>query len=171
MEKKSSLVLSALSYGAGVGMLLIIFSLIMYILDMNFSRLNQWAPYILLIIGMAYSTKMYRDKVLGGTMNFGRGFLFGWLVAIVASLLSIVFGLIMMNVIDPGLMDRGLQVAEEKLLERGLNDEQIRMALDMQRKMMSGAVGYIIGFVMFAIIGAIISLITAAIYKKDENQV
>ncbi len=171
MGKRSSLLTSALTYGAGVGLILIIFSLLMYISDMNFSKLNQWVPYFLLIIGIAYSTKVYRDKVLDGTMSFGKGFLFGWLVAVVASMLSVFWGLIMMNVIDPELMDRGLQFAEEKLLERGMSDNQIQMALEMQKKMMSGATGYIIGFVVYAIIGAIISLITAAVYKKDENQV
>ena len=114
-------------------------------------------------------TKSYRDKVLGGTISYGKALAAGVLIAVFAGILSSLFSFILTTWIDPDMVEKGFKVMEEKFQNRGMSDDQVEMIMNRVRENASTVKTLIYGILGFAILGTIISLITAAILKKEEN--
>jgi len=169
MEQKGSVLKSSLNYGLITGIALIVFSLITWMFDVMFAQGINLLVYIILIVGIVLGVKNHRDKANGGFLTYGQGLGVGTLVAVVAAIISSLFSVLLMEVIDPTLMDKMLAVAEEQLVKQNLTEEQIEMALDMQKKWLGYA--WAISIFVTALAGFIVSLIVAAIFKKNDDSV
>lgn len=169
MENKPSLFQQTMTWGAITGIVLILYSLILYLANQTYNRPLGSLSYILLIAGIIIGSISYRDKVLGGFISYKDAFVTGLLITVFAGILSSFFSFILMRFIDPGMVEQALVQTEEKLIERGMSEDQIEGALESTKKMIASPAMVIIGLLMFAFIGAIISLITAAFIKKEKS--
>src|SRR4030043_2300558 len=120
MEKKNpSVLVNALNWGVIIGLISIVYSVILYMLNKTFSQALGYAGIIIIIVGLAVAMKSYRDNVLDGILPFGKAFGFGVLIAVVSGLLGAIFTYLLYQVIDPGLQEKMLEYAADKMLESG----------------------------------------------------
>lgn len=169
MENKPTMFQHTMTWGAITGITLIVYSLILYLAGQTFNKYLGWISYILLLAGIIMGTLLYRNKVLNGFISYGNAFLTGLLIVIFAAIISSFFSFILMRFIDPTLIEQLVSTTEEKLLNQGLNDEQIEMAIERMRKMMVSPFSVILGLLGTIIVGTILSLITSAFIKREGN--
>ena len=169
MENKTTLFNHSLVWGAILGIVLIVWSLLLYFLDLSTNRVLGYVSWLISIAIVFYAMKIYRDTVNQGILSFSNAFVIGLLVCIISGFISAVFAYIQFNFISPELIDKMVQISEEKLLSRGMPDDMVEQSLEMSRKFMTPGLIAFMAFIMSAIIGAIVSLILAAIVKKEPN--
>jgi hypothetical protein len=138
-------------------------------INQSFNRALGYAGIIIIIVGLALAMKSYRDNVLDGILPFGKAFGFGVLIAVVSGLLGAIFTYLLYEVIDPGLQEKMLEYAADKMLESGrVPEAQLDQVLEISKKFMSPVYLTVSGFIVSCLGGTVLSLIMAAIFKKEE---
>ncbi len=179
-ETKPSLLKSAINGGLLLGLIQIIFSVILYVLDImpiGFSSMGIMLVISLLIYFFVifYSSKSYRNNILGGYISYGQAFVFGLLLAVLSAILIAIYNYVFNAFIDPEYSEKILSASRswtESFMEsKGVPEAQIEEAMDKIDA--KGAVTplksikqALIGGTVF---GVIVSLITAAIVKKKDE--
>jgi hypothetical protein len=161
---------TAMRYGgilAGIG---IVLGLVMYLTGMLDPETGNQAvsgslgclSVILTIVFYVFAVKKHRDADLGGSISFGRAFGVGMATALVNGGISAVWGIIFNNLIAPDIMEKTrdmmlsqAQPGQEELMETIAN------------VMANPIVGPLATLVGSLLMGAIFSLIIAAIMKKE----
>jgi hypothetical protein len=168
MEKKPSLVIMSLGYGVIIALAIIVFSLILYLLDFSQGSGLEYLTYLILLAGIFLTQINYRNKYLGGYIAYGQAFKLGMLTSLFLAIIMGVYTFVFFNFIDPGAMEEGMVMAEQRMMDQGMSDMEIEQGMAIARKFQSAGM-----FTFFAvagnfIIGIIISLITAAFVKKED---
>lgn len=168
----SSLSSHAIKNGLIISGITVLYSLLLYATDLMFNVWLSALTWLVVIIGIFYAIKNYRDKINRGYITFGKAFTVGVYIVLIYAVISVAFGYILTNFIDPQLTERAMQQVEERLLNQGLSDDMIEQQMDMQTKLMDGPlfyVGLIIQLFSMVFIGLIISLVGALIFKKQDD--
>ena len=169
MEKKNpSVLVNALNWGVIIGLVSIVYSVILYMLNKTFSQALGYAGIIIIIAGLAFAMKSYRDNVLDGILPFGKAFGFGMLIVVVAGLLGAIFTYLLYAVIDTGLSEKMMEFTTEKMLKRGVPEAQLDLFLERAAKFQKPIPMAIAGLITSVLGGVVLSLIMAAIFKKEE---
>ncbi|MBS2213434.1 DUF4199 domain-containing protein [Carboxylicivirga mesophila] len=158
---------SAMTYGLYMGLALVVYSLIIYLVGLTGNKAAGWVSYIIIIAMLAFAMMNFRDKVNGGYLRYGQGVGLGILTALYGGILSSIFTFILVKYIDPGVIEQIVNQAMEEAMAGGANEEALAMAEKMVRMFTSPIAMLLMGIVGSAFIGAIISLILAAIFKKE----
>lgn len=171
MEKKNpSILVNALTWGVIIGLISIVYSVILYMLNQTFNKALGYAGIIIMIVGLAVAMKSYRDNVLDGVLPFGKAFGFGMLIVVFSALLGSIYIYLLYTVIDSGLQEKMLEYAADQMLESGrVTEAQLDQALEISKKFMSPIYLMVSGFIFSCLGGAVLSLIMAAIFKKEET--
>lgn len=168
-NKRSSLLTPALIYSGIIIGVIIVHSIVIDILELNFSTYNQVAGFVLPLIGIALAIYGFRKEYNNNAISYQRALGFGVLVAFMVGLVLAVFSFIYTHYINPDLLEMGMQMAEEKMIQRGMSEEAIERAMQMQERFRTPALMIIAGTLYTTVIGAIFSLIAAAIIKKEPE--
>lgn len=166
-QKNTSVFYNALIWGVIIGLLSIIYSVILYVMNQATNNTLGMLGIIILVAGLVIALLNYRNSVLGGYISFGTAFGFCVLVAVFATLISSIYGYIQLTVIDPGLQDKVFETAMEKAMEKGATEDQLNDLEGITRRLMSPGFMMIIGFVQIILASTVLSLIIAAIFKKN----
>lgn len=120
------------------------------------------------ILFLFLTQKEVRDKQ--GYLTFGEGFSAGLRYAIFTGLLMAVFMFIYLNFLNPDMLAKSVEAQRDALEAKGLSDGDIEKAIGLTKKYgpLMGAFSVAVGD---AVIGLVISLIVAAILKKDPAPV
>jgi hypothetical protein len=171
MEDKSSNQLKfAMTYGAIIGLILVVYSVLLYLTGLTFNRSLGLIQYIVLIAGIYLGTKAYRDKELGGYIKYGRALVFGLIISVFVGIITLFFNFIMLRYIDPGLIDKYMTIMEEQFQNsRFIPPDQIDEMLEKSRESMTAIWSLPVGVFVFSLFGFVFSLITSAFLKKDPN--
>ncbi|PWG79269.1 DUF4199 domain-containing protein [Pararcticibacter amylolyticus] len=163
---------SALAYS--LYSILLIYVLYFMGVDMNKADLSTgtkvitWLLSYLPFLGaIMYAQKYHRDEQLGGSISFGRAFSTGFRVSLISGLIIGVFMVLYYKVLNTNAFDAVMNATEEAMLNNpSMGDSQRETAMSMTRNWFGpmALVGTIIGM---AIVGSILSLIGAAILKKE----
>ena len=166
-EKRQSLGITTLGYGVILAVVVIIFSLLMFVLDVDRQSSLNYLSYVIVLAGIIIFQLNYRNKYLGGYISYGKAFTVGLLTIVYFSILISIFTYIFFVYIDPGAIEEGMRIAEEKMLERGMSDQEIDQAMKMAERFQSPAMFTFWALLGNIVIGAILSLITAIFVKKE----
>ena len=169
MEQKVNVWKTNLTNGIILGMVGVIYSLIMYFFDLTF---NQTQGYIFIVIQvalLAYLLILYRDNYFFGNITYGQSVGAGVIICFYAAIISAIFGYILYNVIDVGLIDKQLAFAEETMMQRGAPQAAIDAAMAIQRKLMKPGIMALMGILGNLFWGTIISLVVSIFIKKEGN--
>jgi hypothetical protein len=169
-ETKSSFLEPALLYGSIIGIFTVFHAVIVGISGANFSTYNQIASFVIPAAGLVYCLRAYRIEYLKGFMNYGQAFKMGFAILVVSGIITLVYTYIYIEYINPDYFRDMAIVAEEKLIQRGMSDDQIEMAMEVSSRMRNIKWTMIIGFLGVLFSGAIISLIVSAFMKKESNE-
>jgi hypothetical protein len=170
-EKKSSLMKNALNWGVIMGIVLIIYSLLMFFLDLSLEKWVSWVSYIFIIGVLVLGTINYRDKALGGVMTYGQALGFGVMTILFASIINAIYFYVFVVFIDPEFINKMLAQTEEMYVKQGLSEQQIETAMGMVKKFMNPILMCLISIPSTVFMGLIISLITSAIFKKNQPEI
>ncbi|MFA6922985.1 MAG: DUF4199 domain-containing protein [Bacteroidales bacterium] len=173
-EKKNPLLKSTMTFGAIMGLALIVISLIMYLTNqIEKSWLSNTFTFIVLIVGITLSSKYHRDNSLNGFISYGQSLSCGVLTGFFASILIAFYTFILFKFIDPSLIDQITNMAREKILERYPNftDEQVETALSMTRKFTNPAVMFFMTIIGTTFYAFLVSLIVSIFIKKEDTSI
>lgn len=162
----------ALIYGAIVGVVGIVLSLVFYFLNVMTATWIGWVSILVSIAVLAYVLVAYRNEYLGGFASFGQIFVMGVVIGIVAAILNAVYTYLLYEVIDPGLVEKMRIAAEERIMSNSRIPESMYDDIfeKMETRMQTGRM-VVMSLIVGPIINAVLSLIIAAFVKKSENPV
>jgi hypothetical protein len=183
MENKPSIWQFTMTYGAILGIVTVIFSLILYMagyMPYNFKRMI-FVGLISLILTIAFlivGTKAYRDKVLGGSIPYGKAVMVGMLIVVFSTIIGSFYNLVFNLFIDPEYMNKVLEATKswtyDWMNNMGAPDAQIEDAIERIEKQQANSTPMKLFFKSIytsVIFGLILSLITSAFIKKNPNPI
>ena len=171
MENKNTSVLyNGLVWGAILGFVGIIYSVILYMLDQNLNQNLGYLSILITIVIMILGVRSYRDNVMGGILPFSPAFKFGFVVVVVSTVISLIYNYILWTVIDPGIINKMKDLQMEKMLEQGIPEEALDQAMAISGKFMTPLMMTMMGLFFGILMGTIVALIVAAIFKKNEPE-
>jgi hypothetical protein len=155
-----------------MGGLIIASILILYTIILNFSgqetnKVLTNLSYILMVAGVIFFINRF-GKSVEHTASFGQLFTFGFKMSALIAIIVIFFQVIFFLVF-PEYKDKIFDVARDEMIKQGkMSEDQIETGLSMMKKFFW--IGLIGGSLfMFMIVGAIGSLIGAAITKRNPQ--
>jgi len=171
-EKKTSYGKLTLYYGLIVGGLLVLLSLILYISDVGRESYLNSIQYLILLGGIIWGSKTYRDMYLDGNITYGKSFSVGFMIGLFASILSSIYIFLFFQYFDPGMMTEILNNTEQNLLKANPNisDADLEMALKYSAKFTTPVMIAVWSFLANVIVSVILSLIVAIFIKRENVQ-
>jgi NADH:ubiquinone oxidoreductase subunit 6 (subunit J) len=117
--------------------------------------------------GVIWGCISYANQ-MNNNVTFGNVFAHGFKITAVITVITIIYTIIALKFLFPDMVDMILNKTRESLDENNMSDDQAEAALSMTKKfLVPFAAGGIL--VMFMIVGAISSLIGAAVAKKNPR--
>lgn len=147
----------------------IVYSLVMYFLDLSFNKVQGWIFLVIQIIILYFLIKSYRDNYKFGYLTYGQALGTGMIIFLYYAVIMAIFTYILYAVIDPDLADKQLAFAEEEMLKRGLPEAAVEAGMKVQEKIMRPGILAPISIFGSMIQGLIMSLIVAAFVRKEGN--
>ena len=168
MENKPSTLVVSLGYGVIIALAIIVFSLILFLMNLSQGSGLEYLSYLILLAGIFLAQLNYRNKYLGGYIEYGKAFTLGLLTSLFIAIIMGIYTYIFFQYIDPGAMEEGMALAEQKMMDRGMSDMEVEQGMAMARKFQS--VGMFTFFAVLGnlLIGMVFSLITAIFVKKED---
>ena len=168
---------TAVRFGVIGGLVFIIYGMIATLTGLNLPSAGFGAIiFNFLFVFAAYgvissmAVRNHRDKELGGLISFGRAFTVAFIVVVIMGLLSVAFNYFYQTVIDPGLLEVMVDSTAELYEKMGMDEATIEMAMEKVKESMHPTQIMIQGLIMTAVVGGIISLIVAAVMKKNPPE-
>jgi hypothetical protein len=155
------------TYGLITGLILVIFSVVIYIANLEQAAWNQWVVYGLFLGGLIMNAIAF-SKANSGIITFGQIFSSGFKATAIISLLVAFWALISIYIF-PELKERYIEIGRQKMEQIGkFSAEEIEAALESTRKrfVIIRVMGDLFGYL---IMGLIFSLIAAAVAPKNKR--
>jgi hypothetical protein len=127
----------------------------------------KYLGFIPFIIFLFLAQKEFKDS-LKGFMTFGDGFSAGFRFSVFVGLMMAVFIFLYFKVLSPGLFDKSLEVSRAQMEAKNMSDAQIDKAMTMAKSWGPLFAAFATA-ISYPIIGAIVSLIGAAIFKRERT--
>ena len=162
MEKK---VMTHVQKGLLVSLILIVIGIAGYFTKLFEQSWFSWASNGILCIAVIWGCVTYANQ-MNGQVTFGNVFTHGFKMSVVIALILIVWVLLAMTVLFPEMKDKTLEMARQRMEERGnLSDSQIEQGVEFTKKFFIPFAigGTLLGTLIF---GTVASLIGAAVAKK-----
>jgi hypothetical protein len=154
--------------GFVISLVLIIYGLIIYFVDQMEHPQLSYAQYAIFLVGIIWACTSY-SKQLNANVTFGNLFAHGFKTTAVVTVIILVYTILAFKVLFPDMVDKSIEMTRQKMEADGkASDSQIEKTVSMMKDHFTlfAVVGVIIGF---AIMGAISSLIGAAVAKKKPQ--
>lgn len=163
----------ALRYGLIYGSTLVIFAIMLYTMDMHYqnSTLSTVVNIVIGVGGILWGMLAYK-KDNGGFISLSQSLKVGVAVALVGSLVGIIYGVVLTEFIDPTTMDKALEFQKQQMLSQNpeMSVEQANQFVDMQKKFSSPLIRSAFGLLFGIFFGFIIALISGLVIKKNRAE-
>lgn len=161
----------ALTYGAILGIASVLFSVILYVLNMHMERnmLTSSIGILIIIVVIIIGISKFK-KLNGNILSLSQALKTGMGIALIGGLISVAYTLLFMYVIEPDFMSQMMQTQREAMLEQNPNmtADQIAGAEKMMGMFSSPGFIAIIAMVTTLFFGFVVSLIGGLIMKNDK---
>lgn len=148
----------------------IIWTLIMYLTELDKTDLAKPLGWVMVLIYIAFvvlAIKEVRDAK-NGFITFGEAFKTGFLTALIGALIGTTYFYIHVSFVDLGFIDHILEQSRSEMMKQpNLTEEQLEQAMKFTSMFMTPGVMSFFGLLINVIGGVIGSLIVAAIMKKE----
>jgi len=161
----------ALRMGAMIALMLIIYTLILYITGNANNRYVNWISYALMITGLWLGTKNYRDEQLGGTITFGQAYKMSFLTSFFSALIFAVFLYIYFKFLARDVMQEMKTISEQDLLDNpDISEDQAEMTMKIFNNYVF--IPFSLAFtsiLSFSFLGALLSLLVAGMVQRKTE--
>ncbi len=154
--------------GVIITLILIVFGLIIYFTNQTQNQALGSVQYLIFLAGIIWACISY-SKQMNANVTFGNLFAHGFKTTAVVTVLILIYSIIALKFLFPDIVDKSIETSRQKMEQSGkLSDNQIDQQLSMIKDHFTlfAAAGIII---FFAVVGAISSLIGAAVAKKKPQ--
>lgn len=170
MEKKPSLFLLTLKYALVIGLVSFIWGIITYITGWYTQNWVNYVGYIILIAGVLMVISYRRNRQLGGYITMGEAFSTGCLFSLLYGVIGVIGFLVTIQFIAPDMIGEILKVAEEQMIERGMSDSDIEVAMEWTRKFVTPLWMSITVVVFSLVVGGIVSFLASLFMKRTPPE-
>lgn len=140
--------------------------------EMNFEGGETWG-YVAMIIALStifFATKQYKDKFTEGHIKFGKAFLIGLYVTLVASVWYVLSWELFTSTVGSEFFSNFEEFSRHQLMESGLTESQIEAEMTANKSMMDSYQNntlfrMAITFAEIFPVGLIISLLSALLFS------
>jgi hypothetical protein len=157
-------------FGSLVGAALILASLTFYWkgVSINYNPTLLFINRLLIITGIYFGVRKYRDEILFGVISYARAFVAGVILIAVASSFYAMFIFLLTSYFDAEIIKDAINYTEKGLIEIGYDDDQVELLMSLYRKITPGifAMSQWFGKVLA---GVFFSLIVAFFFKQKRN--
>lgn len=167
MEEQTSTARVALKYGVLAAVVTMVYSTVLNVSGLGQNKTLASISYAFLIVAIFLALKEFREKNKG-FISYGEGLGLGSLLSAVYGVLNAAFTIFYIQFIDASSIAQGLDQIREDLERQGKDDAQIEQVLEVSQKMMSPGIMFVSVIVVTLISGFIVSLIVAAIMRKEK---
>ncbi len=157
----------ALKYGALSGLCLMIYQIILYTGQLDTVTALTLLTFIIPIVGIVLAIKNFREQN-GNQIRYGQGLGLGTLTAAVAGVLIAFFETIYLFYIDTSVLRRRIDYMVERLERSNVSGEMIDKIVEGASQTGPGQT-FISNVFSYLIFGFIVSLIVAAVMKKEKG--
>ena len=157
----------SMKWGAITAMIMIIYGLILHFAGLSGNQSLSYVNYLFLVVCIYLAQKSFKDEG-DGFMGYGQGLGIGSLTTLIGGAISMVFSYLYVKFVDDSIIQIAMDTQYEKLVEKGMSEDQIDKVMDMSSAFMAPEVMFPIAFVFMMFIGFIISLIVSAITKNNN---
>lgn len=170
-EQPKSSTSNALTYGLITGAVMIVYSLILYLLNLHLNKYLGYISFFIMIAGMSYGTIQFRNKIMKGFISYGKAYSSGFMIALFAGILGAIYAYIFYKLIAPDVVGEILDMTRQNIMSKSpqLSDEQVEQAMNMTAKFMTPALMSIFYLIYSLIVAAIGSLITSIFIRKEDQ--
>jgi len=154
--------------GLIIALILIVWGLIIYFTNQLDNQPLGYVQYALFLGGIIWSCVLF-SKQMNANVTFGNVFAHGFKTSAVITVIMLVYTVVALNFLFPDIVDKSMELSRKKLEESGkLSDTQIDSQINMIKDHFTlfAVAAIVIGF---AIMGAVSSLIGAAVAKKQPR--
>jgi hypothetical protein len=169
MENKPSPLTASMGYGLILSLAMVVFSLVLFLLDLHMKQGLNYLSYVILIAGLLLAQLNYRNKHMGGFISYGKAFTIGMLTSLFVSLIMGLYTYIFFKFIDPGAMEQAMTMAEQQMMDRGMSEAEIEQGLKMAESFQTPGMYTFFAVAGNFVIGMVISLVTAIFVKKEDQ--
>lgn len=170
MEEKRSQNKVAMHYGAMYGLASVVVGLIFYFAGADLqSKAPQWIGYILMIAILYMGIKNYRDQDLQGFIGYGHSLGTGVLIGLYGGIIIGFYTVLLFKYIDPDLVVKILERAEEDMLASGTPESQVEVAMEWTKKFMNPGMLFVFSVLGSAFMAMLFSLVISAFLKKEQK--
>jgi hypothetical protein len=169
MEQEVNAWKSNLTNGLILGLVGVVYSLIVYFLDLTFNSYQGYVGMVVQLGVLYFLLKSYRDNFRHGQITYGQSVGAGVIIFLYYGIIIAIFTYLLYTVIDPGLVKKSLAFAEETMLKKGVPQAAIDAGMAMQEKIMKPAIMAPLSLFGSMLGGTIISLIVSIFIKHEGN--
>ncbi len=145
----------------------IVFTYVFQFLNVDQSSPIKYLGYIPFIAFLLLAQKEYKDQ-LDGFITFGQGFMAGFIYSVFSGIMLAVFTYIYLTFLSPQIWEQMMATSKDQMVAKNMSADQIDSAMEITRKY--GTIFALVGIaIVTPIIGAIIALVGAAIFKKERS--
>ena len=169
MEQKVNVWRANLTSGLILGMAGIVYTLVIYFLDMTFNKSMGYIFLLLAIFLLYFLVKSYRDNYLHGIITYGQAVGAGVIIFLYYSILAAIFTYLLYKVIDPALPAKMIAFMEETMLEKGIPEASLDAVMAIQKKIFKPEIMAPFSIINNMLFGTVISLIIGVFVRKEGN--
>lgn len=169
MEEKVSVWKANLTNGLILGLIGVVYTLVMYFLDLTFNKTQGYIFILVLIVTLFFLVKSYRDNFLHGFITYGQAVGSGVVIFLYYSVITAIFMYILYTIIDPELVSKQLAFTEEMMAKRNMPQEALDAGMKMQEKFTRPGIMAPFSILGNMFTGTIMSLIVAIFVRKEGN--
>ena len=153
--------------GLIISLILIVFGMALYFAKQSTNQGLGSLQYVILIGGIIWGCINFSNQ-MNHNVTFGNIFAHGFKITAVVTVIMIIYSVLALKLLFPDMTDMILDKTREELAKKNMSDDQAETAMTMTKKFM---LPFMIGglLVMFMIVGAVASLIGAAVAKKNPQ--
>lgn len=156
-----------MNWGAILGLSLVVFSIILFLLGQSESMLTSAAH--LIMIGILCLAIVKKKESNGGFLGYGEGVSVAAWVSIFAGIIMGFYTYVDLSFIDPDKIQRLLVQIEDQLYNANTPDDQIEMVMGIYEKVFTPGILAFGTWIFHIIEGVIIGLIASAIFQKEDT--
>lgn len=165
----------ALKYGLIYSGINILWSLLLYVTEFNRSdnaNIFQFLSQGFAVVCIVLAVNEYKRTEGHGFITFGHAFRSSLVISLIGGITGAAFLVLFVEVIDPSFKDFMLQKQMDQMTEMGMSEEAAEQALENAARYQTPFWMFTMGVMGTLLMGAIMSLIMAAILKKpDPNEI
>ena len=168
MEKPSTARI-ALKWGILGAIMIIIYTVALYISGLFKTPALSWIPFAFLLFGIVMSLREFK-LINNNFISFSEGLGLGSLMSAVCAIIASMFNYVYITFIDTTILQQMRELQIEQLEQQGLSAEQIDQAMEIASSYATPGLTFLFSMIVYVICGFIFSLIVSAIIKNTKPE-